>query len=228
MSIVDVQFTAPASGRLEQLRELLSEKFPAAPLKPAGILPTGLSSLDEAEGGLRKGAITELVGPLSAGGLFIENMLGVLLRQQCCAALVDAGGSFDPCGCYPMALRRLLWVPCKDAEQAMKVTDLLLRDGNLPLVVLDLQMTGERQLRRIAASTWHRFQRLLEPVNTTLVVLSNKPMVEAAQVRVSAKVSTGLAFMKQRRRVLLEQLLLQVFPRRRQIFSARELVTRIA
>ena len=220
MPVINVQF-GNAAGRLSNLRDLIAEKFPETSLKPGGFVPTGLSSVDKVEGGLRKGAITELVGPLSAGGLFIQAMLGVLLRQECCAALVDAGSSFDPYGCEAMALRRLLWVPC-DARQAVKVTDLLLRDGNLPLVVMDLQIADARQLRGIAASTWHRFQRLVEPASTALVVLSSQPMVESAQVRISTSSRLGFASMKQRRRVLLDQLALQVFPRRRQIFPASE------
>jgi hypothetical protein len=83
-------------------------------------------------------------------------------------------------------------------------------------------------LRGIAASTWHRFQRLVEPAGTALVVLSSQPMVEYAQVRISTSSQLGLASMKQRRRVLLDQLALQVFPRRRLIFPASELAAQTA
>jgi len=43
----------------------------------------------------------------------------------------------------------------------VKATDLLLHDGNLPLVLLDLQFLPSRALRKIPPSTWHRFGRLV-------------------------------------------------------------------
>ena len=87
-----------------------------------------------------------------------------LLRQARRAnqwvALVDAQDSFDPSKLGEAVFSRLVWVRCRDAAQALKATDLLLRDGNLPLVLLDLQMNPAAELRKIPATTWHRWQRL--------------------------------------------------------------------
>lgn len=202
------------AARIVVLRELLAEKFPVCDLKPAGLLPTGLTAFDIAEGGLRRGALTELAGSLSAGGLFVEAMLAVLRREKCFGALIDGGRSFDPQGCHPSALQRLLWVLCGDAEQAVKATDLLLRDGNLPLLMLDLQKLPARSLRRIPASTWHRFQRLLEPTGTALVVLTPQPIVEGATVRMAIRNRWPLSVMRERRNALLARIEAQVFARR--------------
>jgi hypothetical protein len=201
--------------RLTELRELLAQKFPVCELKPAGVLPTGLARIDEAEGGLRRGAVTELVGPTSAGGLLTEALLAVLRREGLFGALVDAANTFDPQGTESA---RLLWVRCANATQAVKAADLLVRDGNLPLILLDLQLTPARELRRIPASTWHRFQRLVEPTSIAFVVLATQPMVEGTQVRIAVRQRWALAAMRERRRDLLTRLELKVFTRRE--FSA--------
>ncbi len=213
MSVVNVQFGS-ASARLAPLRELLAEKFPAAQLNPGGIFPTGHPAFDGAEGGLRRGAVTELTGPASSGGLFIEAVLSALQSRRYFAALVDAGGGFEPQGCGPAALRRLLWIMCSDVKQSIRSADLLLRDANLPLVLLDLQIVPPRQLRGIPASTWHRFQRLVEQTSTAFVVLSPRPMVEAAQVRITMGNRWGLDAMRRRRSNLIGQIEARVFPRR--------------
>jgi len=202
------------AARLTALRGLLAERFPVCELKPSGILPTGLAAFDEAEGGLRRGAVTELVGPVSGGALFVEAMMAVLQRERCFGALVDAAGSFDPQGADAAALARLLWVRCPDPLKAVKVADLLLRDGNLPLILLDFQPVPLREVRRIPASTWHRFQRLIEPTGTAFVILTSQPLVEGAKVRVVLPQRWSLAAMCERRHALLGRLSAQVFARR--------------
>lgn len=207
-----------ARARLAELRDLIAQKFPVCDLKPAGILPTGLPRIDEAEGGLRRGAVTELVGPSSSGSLLIEALLEVLRREQTFGAMIDSANTFDPQGALPESLRRLLWVRCTNVTQAVKAADLLVRDGNLPLILLDLQMTPERELRRIPASTWHRFQRLVEPTNIVFVVLTAQPMVEGAKVRIAARQRWTLAAMRERRDDLFARMETEVFSRRE--FSA--------
>jgi hypothetical protein len=199
--------------RLQALRALLAEKFPTAERQPAGVLPTGLAVFDAPEGGLRRGSLTEVSGSTGAGALFLEVALAMLVREKCFGALVDGGGTFDPQGCRASALRRLLWVQCADAAQSVKAADLLLRDGNLALVLLDVQMLPLRALSRIPASTWHRLQRVVEPSGTACVVLTPQPMIEGARVRIALPQRWPLAALRQRRRALLAALEARVFVR---------------
>jgi len=213
--------TAPAENiiplastdRLASLRSMLAERFPEAPPLPRSTLPTGIAPLDAPEGGLRRGALSELSGSTAAGALFVETMLLTAARERCFLALVDGARTFDPQGCAHGLLDRLLWVLCADALQAVKAADLLLRDGNLPLVLLDLQFLPARALRKIPPSTWHRFGRLVEQTGTTFVVLSPRPMVEAASVRIAIRNRWHLDSMRALRRELLGGLDAQVFPR---------------
>ncbi len=213
LSVLSPALPGAAGGRLVALRSLLAEKFPAEKRKPAGLLRTGLEVFDASEGGLRRGSLTEVSGTSGAGTMFIEAALTILGREKCFAALVDGGRTFDPQGCSAAALRRLLWVMCGKVALAVKAADLLLRDGNLALVLLDLQMLPLRELRRIPASTWHRFQRVVEQTGTVFVVLTPQPMVEGAKVRIAMRTRWDLAALRQRRRDLLADLQAQLFVR---------------
>lgn len=175
----------PAQPGLAELRQLLADRFPEAERKAQGHLLTGIASLDDLEGGLRCGALTELTSTPANGALFIDHLLQRTCENKSFAALVDAGDTFDPDSCAEAALARLLWVRCKDAGLAVKATDLLLRDGNFPLLMLDFQSLPQRQLGKVPASTWHRFQRLVEQTPLIFLVLTRQRAVESAQVRVS-------------------------------------------
>lgn len=181
----------PAATNIVDLRQLLAERFPrahapAAPVVPSG-QATGIPRLDALlGGGLPQGGITELVG--SGPGSGSAQVLHALLRQVAVAgrflALVDGADSFDVDAADPDALARLLWVRCTRADEALKAVDLLLRDRNIPMVVLDLKLNAAPELRRIPSSTWFRFSRLVEHHGTTLLVITPQSLVGAADLRV--------------------------------------------
>ncbi|HXG48428.1 MAG TPA: hypothetical protein VNO52_12440, partial [Methylomirabilota bacterium] len=107
-------------------------------------------------------------------------------------ALVDGADSFEPAAADGDVLARLLWVRCARADEALKAADLLLRDPNLPLVVIDLKMNPVRQLRQISSSVWHRLARLLEPHETTVLVITPRPLVTGATCRVQCDHRSGI------------------------------------
>ena len=177
-----------AAGRpgLAELRKLLAEKFPAAERRSAaGFLSTGIASLDSVEGGLRCGAVTELTSSPANGALFIGRMLERTCETKSFAALVDAGGTFDPESYAGAALARLLWVRCADEALAVKAADLLLHDGNIPLLLMDFQSLPAPQVRKVPANTWHRFQLLVEQTPLVFVILTKQRAVESARVRIT-------------------------------------------
>lgn len=182
--------------KVVQLRQLLATRFPAARFKPEpveekarNVWPTGISGVDESlNGGLLKAAITELVaGRCCGSALFISAILRKAAAEKQIFALADGLDSFDPTSFNQRVLHYLLWVRCKDAAQALKATDLLLRDRNFPLVVLDLAINPVQQLRKIPSSTWYRLQRIVESSGTTFVVVTPQAMVGCAQVRLRLK-----------------------------------------
>jgi hypothetical protein len=174
-----------ANHKVVDLRNLLAERFGSSQTSPSsGKLITGIDVLDQ-NGGLLKGAITELTSPHpSAGsGLLIHCLLKVAQRNRFFLALVDGRDSFDVETAEFNALAHLFWVRCENAGQAMKAADLLLRDGNFPLVVLDLIFNAAGELRRTPATSWYRLQRLVEVSSTAFLVMSRHNLVPSARTK---------------------------------------------
>lgn len=175
----------PASSIVD-LRKLLAERFPQPRTTSQGRIATGFPALDETVGGgLPKGAITELTSPnISAGSaLLISMLLQAAHRERRFIALVDGCDSFDPQPLGNSCLRNLLWVRCTKAFDAVKAADLLLRDGNFPLVILDLVLNRVEELRKIQQTSWYRLQRLAEPIPTAFLVLTRHSIISAAQLK---------------------------------------------
>ena len=173
-----------ASEKLADLRRQLAEKFPSAPRTVGRTLPTGIPSLDNATGGLPLGAVTEIVcaAPSCGSHLLLEQLLAATRASRLRVALIDSSNSFDPSSFAVDLLAHLVWVRCT-AATALATADLLARDANLGLVVLDLRRDAEAELRRTPATTWYRLQRAVEPADLALVVLTPRASVPSAQLR---------------------------------------------
>ena len=185
-----------ASGKIIDLRNLLAERFPQALAPPPARLATAVSILDQTtDGGLPKGAITELSSAHCSAGTasLINALLQSAYRDRYFVALIDGRDSFDPQPLGNICLRNLLWVRCTCAIEAVKAADLLLRDGNFPLVILDLVLNVARELRQIPQTSWYRLQRLVEPAPTALVILTRRSIVSSAQLKLTLENSWKLA-----------------------------------
>lgn len=113
-------------------------------------------------------------------------------RDKYFVALIDGRDSFDPCALANSILHQLLWVRCIKALEAVKAADLLLRDGNFPLVIVDLILNSAEELRTIPQTTWYRLQRLVESVPTACLVLTRYEMVSSAQLKLVLENSWNL------------------------------------
>jgi recA bacterial DNA recombination protein len=175
-----------AGAKIIDLRKLLAQRFPHVALTTATRLFTGLSFLDERiGGGLPRGAITELISPQTSAGSasLIHALIHCAYRDNYFLALIDGRDSFDPSGVENARLQHLLWVRCSKASEAIKAADLLLRDGNFPLVIVDLVLNAPEELRKIPQTNWYRLQRLVEVVPTACLVLTRYEMVSSAQLK---------------------------------------------
>jgi recA bacterial DNA recombination protein len=175
-----------ASAKIIDLRNLLAERFPRPSHMTATRLITGLPFLDEPiRGGLPRGAITELISPGTSAGSasLIHALVHCAYRDNYFLALIDGRDSFDPCGLDNAWLQHLLWVRCSKASEGVKAADLLLRDGNFPLVIVDLVLNAPDELRKIPQTNWYRLQRLVEVVSTACLILTRYEMVSSAQLK---------------------------------------------
>src|SRR5437773_10948993 len=182
------------------LRKALSERFPARSAPAASVLTTGLRFLDRASGGgLPKSAITELITPRPSAGS--ASLVHALLRSAQCdrhfVALIDGSDSFDPGSSDNSALRHLLWIRSRKAFDAVKAADLLLRDGNFPLVIVDLVLNTADELRKIPQTSWYRLQRLVETAPTAFLVLTRASIISSAQLKLSLDNAWSLADLEQ-------------------------------
>lgn len=203
-----------------ELRRWISDRVPGvrtlAELAPARTKPvhsTGLPQLDgPLNGGLPQGAVIEVVCPRPGVGGALT--ISALLRQACrtgqWAALVDGHDSFDPGSVEAATLERLLWIRCRQAEEAMKAVDLVVRDGNLGLVILDLGLTPAAQLKKISATVWYRLQRIAEQRAITLGVVTPRSMVAAAPLHLTLTNAFRLEDLGQSREELVARLAFQI------------------
>jgi recA bacterial DNA recombination protein len=163
-----------ASPKIIELRKILAERYPQQTGTRSLSLPTGWSPLDSLlGGGLPKGAITQLLIPnISSGGaIVLHEIIATMHDASQYIALIDSKDCFEPAADdHPL----LLWIRCHNVLQALKATDLILRDGNLSLVILDFKESLDKELRKVPESTWYRF-----------LTITRHPIVTSAQVTVS-------------------------------------------
>ncbi|MDB6025804.1 MAG: hypothetical protein JWM68_2027 [Verrucomicrobiales bacterium] len=222
--------------KIVQLRQQLAERFPGLrtnigdlPARTHDGWPTGLQQIDHLlEGGLNKSAITEIVGEKngSGGALVISWLLRKAAAENQIFALVDGQDSFDPTGFDQKTLTRLLWIRCKTADQALKATDLVLRDRNLPLLILDLQLNPSTQLRKIPSSIWYRLQRIVEATSTIFVVFTPHAMVGCAQSRLNLQSHFALNALEKNQSELLGKLKVELTQHRLHVSHTEEQVAK--
>ena len=145
--------------------------------EPTCTVPTGIPALDESTGGLPRGSLTEIYGPVSSGktSILLSTLAGRTRNAEACA-LVDAQDTFDPnvAQTAGVHLEQVLWVRCRSLDQALRSTDLLLHGGGFGLIALDLADAPARVVRQIPLNVWFRLRRAVESTPTILLVLSQE------------------------------------------------------
>ena len=205
----------PEPPQIIQLRKFLAEQFPQQKVTPL-LAPTGWSPLDALlGGGLPKGSITQLIIPhISAGGaIVLHEIIEAMHQHSQCVALIDGKNSFEPSTDYPL----LLWIRCQNVPQALKATDLVLRDTNLALSILDFKQNSDAELRKIPGTTWYRFQRIIEENRSTLLTITRHPLVSSAQISISLTYQLRIDDLTSFRPEIIKLFFLEIVRRRSQL-----------
>lgn len=199
-----------------EVLQTLQARFPEAQAvrQMGSAVLTGIPCVDAV--GVTPGQITEFVSPQpSAGSSLVLGALiegaGETLREP--VALVDAADAFDPCTLARKDLERLLWVRCAEVQKAVLATDMLLRDGNIPRVILDLQICQERAVRQVPSQAWHRLRLLAERHGAALCVFSAFQAVPCARSRLLLERPLPLGMLDEPRGELLSGLVGRVVRR---------------
>ncbi|MGA8870192.1 MAG: hypothetical protein WA434_09085 [Candidatus Acidiferrales bacterium] len=144
----------------------------------AETVPAGIPSIDNLTGGLPRGSLTEICGPPCSGktSFLISTLASRTAASEVCA-LVDARDAFDPRSAETAGVRlnQLAWVRCKNADQALRATDLLIQGGGFGLIALDLSDTPPHLVRSVPLPVWFRFRRAVEYTPTILLLLDQEP-----------------------------------------------------
>jgi hypothetical protein len=197
----------PLSPKIIELRQILAERYPQQTVAPSLCIPTGWSALDSLlGGGLPRGAITQFLIPnISSGAATILHEI-IAAMHDVCVALIDSKDCFEPFPDHPL----LLWIRCNNVFQALKATDLILRDGNLSLAILDFKENPDKELRKIPATAWYRFQRITEQNRSALLAITRHPIVNSAQITVSTVHRLCIDDLTSQRRDLLKYISLEI------------------
>jgi recombination protein RecA len=145
--------------------------------KPSDIVSTGIPEIDSLAGGLPRGGLTEICGPPCSGGtsLLVSALAARTSSSEVCA-LIDGCDSFDPHSAKAagVELQQLLWVRCRNIDQAFRATDLLIQSGGFGLIALDLSGIPPETVRHVPLNVWFRFRRAVEDTPAILVVLEQE------------------------------------------------------
>jgi recombination protein RecA len=141
------------------------------------VVSTGIAEMDELTGGLPRGCLTEIFGGACSGrtSLLLAALAARTGDGEVCA-LVDGRDAFDPAAALAagVSLRQLLWVRCKNIEQALRATDLLIQGGGFGLIALDLSDVAPRVVRQVQLNVWFRFRRAVEGTATILFLMGQE------------------------------------------------------
>jgi recombination protein RecA len=140
-------------------------------------VPAGIPPIDDLTGGLPRGSLTEIYGPPSSGKTsFLTSTLASRTAASEVCALVDARDAFDPHSAeiVGVKLNQLVWVRCRNADQALRATDLLIQGGGFGLIALDLSDTPPQVVRSVPLPVWFRFRQAVEYTPTILLLLDQE------------------------------------------------------
>jgi len=167
-----------AATALADLRQRLADKAvtvvaPGKSLPEAGgsaeRIPTGSRALDRAlaTGGIPRGRLTELHGPLGGGSTTLVRAIAIqAIKAKRWVAYIDAERTLAPRDWAALGRSGRFWtIRPPSPDKAAWCADVLLRSGTFALVVLD----SAPPLTRAVAI---RLERLARDRNTALLVLS--------------------------------------------------------
>ena len=195
-----IQNSGDQASLLLVLRKQLQEKFPAAHAERASSDFTA-PSLAKNLPVFPTGALSELSPAHPASGLSL--ILSELLKTdheteiQTCfgddsppsyqnpVALIDGRDSFDPASYGTESCSRLLWIRCRNSNESLRCCDLLLHDGSLPLIVLDLLLNPLRELSLIPSSSWYRLRNLAEQTSSSVLIFTPRHLIPCASLQLS-------------------------------------------
>jgi len=168
------------------IKAWIQNEWQSSAVNSGNTIPSGASVIDNAlGGGYSPGHITEIVEPAPSRG--VQSLLHHAIRharqQQRYVALIDAPNQFDPQSESSESLRSLLWIRAHKTNDVVKACDILIRDGNFPLLILDLRFPANSQHTLIRSNEWYRIQRVCEQSRVAFLSFTTQSTIPCAHAR---------------------------------------------
>jgi hypothetical protein len=171
LAALRLQMEAALAGRVAAPFSYRDRKF-------VEMVSAGIPEIDALTGGLPRGGLTEICGPPCSGrtSLLVSALASRMEQAEVCA-LVDGRDAFDPhaAAAAGVELNKLLWVRCRNIEQALRSTDLLLQGGGFGMIAVDLSDIPPATVRYVPLNAWFRFRRAVEDTPTILMLIEQEP-----------------------------------------------------
>jgi hypothetical protein len=173
-------------SKVIRLQHWLKEHAPhllSTGVKPRSGRATGIDWLDQQlQAGLPEGSVSEWERKDLSTGMTALLLQMALQQVPRSVAWVDLD-QLDPASVPSRLLPHLLWVRAGKPADVIRAGDLLLRDGNFPVVVLDVSGVPVREVRRIPASHWHRLSQVARHHGSWCWVMTPAAVVGSAALR---------------------------------------------
>ena len=156
----------------------VSAPFTYRDRKRVEMVSAGIPEIDCLTGGLPRGGLTEICGPPCSGRTsLLVSALAARTEQAEACALIDGRDAFNPhaAAAAGVALKQLLWVRCRNIDQALRSTELLLQGGGFGLIAVDLSDIPPATVRYVQLNSWFRFRRAVEDTPTILLLIEQEP-----------------------------------------------------
>lgn len=203
----------PPLASIAQLRSLVAAWTPPPVSRNGAGTATGVPGIDAAlGGGLPAGRVTELVapGPSCGAELVLASLLATTRTARQRVALVDAANGFVPANYRADHLRHLVWIRAHTLAETLKCADVLVRDGNYAVLVLDLRGVTPRAVRQQPSSVWHRWRLAVEPTPCAVLVLTPASLVPAVPWRLVLRTPATLDDLRRTRSSRIAALTIEV------------------
>jgi len=191
---------------IADLRRLLADRFPTSPTRDGRVVVTGIAGFDEVlGGGLGTGTFTEIVseGPSCGGQLLTGALIESTRKARQRIAILDASDAFAIDAFEEETLlAHLIWFRSPTLKTFWQAADILLRDANFAVFVMDLRTLPEREVKRTPATTWYRLQRAIEQSEAAVVVHTDFAVVPCTTRRLVLSEPMTMAAFKMDRQEL--------------------------
>lgn len=162
------------------IESTLADRFPSALTyrEPAVLETISVPAIAGIAAGLPRGGLAEICGPASSGRTaFLLSALAEATRQGEYCALADGWDTLDPhsAASAGIDLSRLLWIRCRQVEQALRAAELLLEGGGFGVVAIDFGDVPASLLRRVPLSIWFRLRWVVRNTRTALLLVEREP-----------------------------------------------------